>query len=101
MGNPPLVLLTVQSHCPLQPLTIQPTPPRDVSRDKSICRHHCSKGVLGHAPSENVDILYRRSCILEHFRAYFEGFLNIFCSVCQDENIFFFKCKLSTQKIQR
>ena len=70
MDNPPLVLLTAQSHCPLQPLTIQPTPPRDVSRDKSICRHHCSKGVLGHAPSENVDILYRRSCLLGHVKAY-------------------------------
>ena len=52
------------------------------------------QGVRGHAPSEYVDILYRRSCI---FKACFERFF-IFCSVCQDEKNNNFKCKLSTQK---
>ena len=48
---------------------------RGVARDKSMYRHHYSRGVQGHAPSEIVDILYHRSCILEHFKAYFEEFL--------------------------
>ena len=29
-------------------------------------------------PSENVDILYRRSCILEHIKAYFERILFLY-----------------------
>jgi len=53
---------------------------RGVARDKSTYGHHYSRGVRGHAPSEIFDILYRRS-------------------VCQEENIFVFKCKLPTQKI--
>jgi len=47
---------------------------RSVARDKSVHRHHSFRGVRGHAPSGNFDILYLRSCILEHFKAYFEGY---------------------------
>ena len=32
-------------------------------------------------PREKNDILYRRSCILEHFKAYFEGFLKYFAAL--------------------
>jgi len=58
---------------------------RGVARDKSMCRHHCSRGSGGHATSENIDILYRRSCIMGHFKACFEGNNLIFCIVCQAE----------------
>ena len=61
---------------------------RGVAMDNSMYRHHYSRRVRGHVPSENVDILYLRSCILEHFKAYFEGFFYIFI------------CKLSTHKIK-
>ena len=47
---------------------------RGVARDKSMSRHHYSRGVQGHAPSEIFDIQYHRSCILKHFKACFEGF---------------------------
>ena len=49
-------------------------------------RHHYYRGERGHVPSDNFDILYRRSCILEHFKAYFEG-------------SFFFLQRLSRRKI--
>ena len=49
---------------------------RGVARDKSMYRQHYSR-----YPGA---CLYRRSCILEYFKAYFGGFLKIFCSVCQD-----------------
>ena len=46
--------------------------------------------VCGHAPSDNFDILYRRSCILEHFKAYFEGFFGyILQRLPKRRNIFF------------
>ena len=48
-------------------------------------------------PSENVDILYRRSCILEHIKAYFEGFFFYILQRLPRRYILFFKCKLCTK----
>jgi len=61
-------------------------------------RHHYSRS---YATSENFDILYRRSCILEHFKAYFETIFLYFAAFAKTKNIFFFKCKLSTQKLSQ
>ena len=60
---------------------------RGVARDKTMYMHHYSRGVRGHAASEQCGILYRRSCILEHFKAYFEGFLCSFAAFAK--TIFF------------
>jgi len=50
--------------------------------------HHYSRGVQGHAPSENADILYHRSCILEQFKAYFEGFLLYFAAFAKTTKLY-------------
>ena len=73
---------------------------RGVARDKSMYRQPYFREVRGHAPWQNFDILYRRSCILDHFKAYFEGFVLYFAAFAKTKNIFFFKCKLSTHKIK-
>ena len=53
-------------------------------------RHHYSRGVRECAPSESFDILYRSSCILEHSKAYFEGFFFIyFAAFAKTKNISF------------
>ena len=44
-------------------------------------------------PSENVDILYRRSCILEHIKAYFEGFFFFYFAVYLG-NFYYVLCAL-------
>ena len=60
---------------------------RGVARDKSMFRYHYSIGNRGHAPSDNFDILYRRSCILEHFKASFKGFFLYFAAFVKTKNI--------------
>ena len=56
---------------------------RGVARKKSRCRHLRFRGAC---PLGNI-FLYRRSCILSHFKAYFEGNNFIFCRVCRAEKI--------------
>ena len=70
---------------------------RGVARDKTMYRHHYSRGVRGHAASEKCGILYRRSCILEHFMAYFEGFL---CILQRLPRRFFFNVNSPHKKIK-
>ena len=47
-------------------------------------------------PSDNFDILYRHSCILEHFKAYFEGFLKNVLQRLPRRKYNLFKRKLSS-----
>ena len=64
---------------------------RGVAKDKSMYRHHIilrgRGGVRGMTSLENVDILYRRSCILEHFMAYFEGLFLYFEAFAKTKKI--------------
>ena len=62
-------------------------------------RHHYSS-VRGDAPSENVDILYRHSRILQHFKAFFKRIFEIYFAAFQDEKIYYFLNVNSSQKIK-
>ena len=63
-----------------------------------------SKGYINvyrrHALSENVDILYRRSCILEHLKAYFERFLLYFAAFAKTKKYILFLNVNSPHKIK-
>ena len=57
-----------------------------------MCRHHWSRGVRGHAPSENLTSYIAAAAFLGHFKAYFEENKYILCSVCQyEKKTFLFK----------
>ena len=61
-----------------------------------MCRHHWSRGVRGHAPSENFDILYRRS-ILWRKQLYILQCLPIW----KNKHFFLKFYKLSTHKLSQ